>query len=334
MNNTFLTVAIPFYNGFETTKLIVNELVSKNDENYEILISDDCSNESQYISLKNYINSNYPNSNIRLFRNLSNLGMDLNFQKCIELSKSKYTWFMGQDDFILKSKLLKVISYLNNYKPNIAYLNYEIQRTWNYNKKFIHTKNLSLESGENIDLFHKATRGNLPHFLPSLVVKTSLWPESKITSLFYDTYFVQLGAFLHILATQKKWLYIGEPMSLGSIPEDGWQSSVEKKIKIYAGFMKCVKISYDLNANLINIYKYQYNKNTYQHISLSIEGKICRNKELINILKDKSIFTNKYIQLTRLIEYTPFFFLNLFIKSRKLYFKTIHLLNYLKRTNS
>ena len=334
MQHKVVSICIPFYNGFNTIKLILDELGTYHDINYDIVISDDCSRESESNNLRNYISKNFPNSNIRLHRNFSNLGMDLNFQKCIELSKSEYSWFMGQDDFIHKYKLLKVINLLSQFNPSVVYLNYEIQRTWNYNKKFIHTKNLNLESGENIDLFHKATRGNLPHFLPSLIVKTTLWPDSKIASLFYDTYFVQLGAFLHILATQKKWLYIGEPMSLGSIPEDGWQSSVEKKIKIYAGFMKCIRISFDLNPNLINIFKYQYNKNTYQHISLSIEGKICRNKELINILKDKSIFTSNYIQITRLIEYTPFLFLNLFIKSRKLYFKTIHLINNLKRTNS
>jgi hypothetical protein len=232
MYNSILTLAVPFYNGFATTKIIIDELGSINNEYFEILISDDNSNEYESLKLKNYINTNFSNSNIRLYKNDINLGMDLNFQKCIELSKSEYTWFMGQDDFICKDKLMKVISLLCEYKPNIVYLNYEIQRTWNYNKKFIHTNNLNIESGNNIDDFHKSTRGNLPHFLPSLLVKTSLWPDSKIMSLFNETYFAQLGAFLHILATHSNWLYIGEPMSIGSIPEDGWQSSVEKKIKI------------------------------------------------------------------------------------------------------
>ena len=325
MYNSLLTIAIPFYNGFETTKLILDELATFNSENYDILISDDNSDESESRNLESYIKSNF--FNIRLFKNDCNLGMDLNFQKCIELSKSKYTWFMGQDDFIHKHKLLKVIGLLKQYNPNIVYLNYEVQRTWNYNKNFIHTKNLNLESGNNIDDFHNATRGNLPHFLPSLLVKTSLWPDPKITSLFYDTYFVQLGAFLHILATHKNWLYIGEPMSIGSVPEDGWQSSVEKKIKIYCGFMKCIKISYNLYPNLINIFEYQYNKNTYQHISLSIEGKLSRNKELIYILKVKSTFTNNYIRITKIIEYTPNLFLNIFIKLRRVYFKITHLKN-------
>lgn len=334
MQNKVVSICIPFYNGYETIRLILDELGDYDDINYEIVISDDCSNEIESNNLKNYIDTNFKNSNIRLYRNFNNLGMDLNFQKCIELSKSEYSWFIGQDDFIFKDKLLKVISLLKQYKPNIVYLNYEVQRTWNYKKNFIHTKNLNLENGNNIDDFHKATRGNLPHFLPSLIVKTSLWPDSKIISLFYETYFVQLGAFLHILATHKNWLYIGEPMSIGSVPEDGWQSYIEKKIKIYAGFMKCIKISYKLYPNLINIFKYQYNKNTYQHISLSIEGKLSGNKELISILKDRSTFTNNYIQITRLIEYTPLLFLNIFVKLRKIYFKITHLKNEPKKTNS
>jgi len=326
-----VSICIPFYNGYETIKLILDELGNNDQVNYEIVISDDCSNEVESNSLRNYIETNFSNSNIRLYRNLNNLGMDLNFQKCVELSKSDYCWFMGQDDFIYKVKLIKVISLLEKYNPNIVYLNYEVQRTWNYSKKFIHTDNLNLEIGNNIDYFHKATRGNLPHFLPSLLVKSSLWPDSKIVSLFYDTYFAQLGAFLHILATQSNWLYIGEPMSIGSIPEDGWQSSVEKKIKIYAGFMKCIKISYTLYPNLNNIYQYQYYKNTYQHLSLSIEGKLSKKKKLISILKDKSIFTSYYIFITKIIQYTPYFLLEFFIKSRKVYFKLTNLHNKLKR---
>lgn len=334
MYSSILTLSIPFYNGFSTIKLILDELTDIKNENYEILISDDNSNESESIKLYNYVNINLSNSNIKIYKNNINLGMDLNFQKCIEFSTSEYTWFMGQDDFIYKDKLMKVISLLIQFKPSIVYLNYEVERTWNYNKKYIHTNNLNLESGKNIDDFHKATRGNLPHFLPSLLVKTSLWPDSKIMSLYNGTYFAQLGAFLHILATNNNWLYIGEPMSIGSIPDGGWQSSVEKKIKIYAGFMKCIKTSYILYPNLKNIFQYQYNKNTYQHLSLSIEGKLCRNNELITILKSKTIFTPNYILITKIIEYIPNFFLNLFVKTRRLYFKLTDLKNTFKSINT
>lgn len=334
MRHKEVSICIPFYNGYETTKLILEELGSYDNNNYEIIISDDCSDEVESFNLKQYIDTHFSNSNVRLYRNSDNLGMDLNFQKCIELSKSEYSWFLGQDDFIYKDKLIKVINLLKQYKPNIVYLNYEVKRTWNYNKRFIHTNNLNIESGNNVDDFHKASRGNLPHFLPSLLVKTSLWPELKIVSFFYNTYFLQLGAFLHILATHKNWLYIGEPMSIGIIPEDGWQSSIEKKIKIYAGFMKCIKLSYDLHENLKNIFHFQYNKNTYQHISLSIEGKLSNNLELISVLKSKTIFSSYYVFITNVIQYTPNIFLKLFIKSRQLYFKLIHLQNKLKRFKS
>ena len=329
-----VSICIPFYNGYETTKLILDELCDSNNLIYEIIISDDNSKDIESYNLKNYIDTYYLNSNVKLYRNLNNLGMDLNFQKCIELSTSKYTWFMGQDDFIYKDKLMKVISLLSEYKPDIVYLNYEVQRTWNYSKNFIHTDNLNIESGNNIDDFHRSTRGNLPHFLPSLLVKTSLWPNPSIMSLYNETYFAQLGAFLHILATHSNWLYIGEPMSIGSIPDDGWQSSVEKKIKIYAGFMKCIKISYSLYPNLKNIFQFQYNKNSYQHLSLSIEGKLCRNNELITILKSKNIFTSNYILITNIIQYTPNLFLNLFVKTRKLYFKLTHFKNTFKSINT
>jgi glycosyltransferase involved in cell wall biosynthesis len=331
MNKPLLTIAIPFYNGFETTKLILNELFSSVESNYEILISDDFSSESQSTNLVSYIEKKFNQSNIRYYRNSCNLGMDMNFQKCIELSNAEYTWFMGQDDFIYKTKLFKAIEYLKKFIPNVVYLNYEVKRTWNYNTKFVHTKNLEVVHGNNVDDFHVASRGNLPHFLPSLIVKTKLWPHKEMLSVFADTYFIQLGAFLSILAIHNNWLYIGEPMSIGLIPDDGWQSSIEKKIRIYAGFMICIKKSYELHPVLINIYNYQYFKNYYQHLSLSIEGKLSANKELLEILKSKSIFTKSYSRITRLIEYTPNMILKCFIFTRKCYFALTHLRNNLKK---
>ena len=46
MNIKFLSIAIPYYNGFETTKLILDELGSNDESNYDIVISDDCSLEN------------------------------------------------------------------------------------------------------------------------------------------------------------------------------------------------------------------------------------------------------------------------------------------------
>ncbi len=330
MKNSILAIAIPFYNGFDTTKLIIDELNSGYDSDFEIVISDDCSELAESSKLLNYIESNFFNSNIKYFRNSNNLGMDSNFQKCIELSNSSYTWFMGQDDFIFKNKLIKVIEYLKIYNPNIVYLNYLVNRTWNYKTTFVHTNNSNIEYGDDVDEFYHATRGNLPHFLPSLIVKTDLWPEVNDLKPFMGTYFIQLGAFLTILSKYNKWLYIGEPMSIGLIPTNGWQSSIEKKIRIYVGFMDCIKKTYNQFPILSNIFKDQYFKNYYQHFSLSVEGKLSNSVSINELLRSKLIFTSGYRNLTKFVDYTPNIFLHCFIYARSLYFYVTNLQNEFK----
>lgn len=320
-----LTIAIPFYNSYDTIIPILIELFDEINSNYDILISDDCSDETISEKLYYHINHNFPNSNITYHRNDINLGMDLNFQKCIELSNSEYTWFLGQDDFIYKHKLTKVLNHLHNFEPNVVYLNYEINRTWNFNKSFIHTDNLDVVAGNDFNEFLITSRGNVPHFLPSLIVKTALWPKFEDLDYLVGTFFIQLGAFLQIMATHRKWLYIGEPMSIGVIPNNGWQSSVEKKTWIYCGFMKCILFTYQKYPQLIYIYKQQYFKNYYQHLALSIEAKLENKQLLLEALKSKVLFTESYSFITSMIEYTPFFILRLFHRLRKFYHQMYNL---------
>ena len=128
MNKKVLTIAIPFYNGFDTVSLILNELTLIDSKNFEIIISDDFSDILISQKLQNLIlNLNKKNNIIIYQRNNINLGMDLNFCKCIDMSTSHYTWFMGQDDFVYKKNVKYIISLLIKYKPSVAYLNYIVK---------------------------------------------------------------------------------------------------------------------------------------------------------------------------------------------------------------
>lgn len=319
MKKKILTIAIPYYNGYETIISILNELSGSIELDYEILISDDCSDSRHSERLSHFISVNFPNSNIFYHRNDFNLGMDLNFQKCIDLSNGEYTWFLGQDDFIHKSSLIKVIDLIGRLSPNVVYLNYEIVRTWNFKKIFVHNDNYNIVSGDDFKDFIITSRGNVPHFLPSLIVKTALWPKFENLEYLVGSYFIQLGAFLQILAIHKNWLYIGEPMSVGVIPNDGWQSSVEKKTLIYCGFMKCILFTYKKYPELLYIFRQQYFKNYYQHLSLSIEAKLEKNYLLLSLLKSQEIFTKSYFIVTSIVEMAPLFLLKVFYNARKIY---------------
>ena len=58
-NQLLVTIAIPFYNGFNQINHILTELYTPNIHNYEILIIDDNSIESESIGLKDLIKLKY-----------------------------------------------------------------------------------------------------------------------------------------------------------------------------------------------------------------------------------------------------------------------------------
>jgi glycosyltransferase involved in cell wall biosynthesis len=132
-----ITIAIPFYNGLDQIKLIIKELYTENITNYEILIIDDNSNIIETNGIRELINLHYNNGNLRYLHNIENLGMDLNFEKCVKESLGHYTWFFGQDDFVSKENLIYCISQINIYNPDIIFANYTVNRTWNYNTNYV-----------------------------------------------------------------------------------------------------------------------------------------------------------------------------------------------------
>lgn len=104
MNNLkkpFFTVAIPVYNRPDYTKQAVESVLNQSFRDFELLIVDDCSTEKgvwkYLISLKD--------PKIRVFRNDKNMGIVLNWRKCIELAEGKWFKFLLNDDVFFKDCL-------------------------------------------------------------------------------------------------------------------------------------------------------------------------------------------------------------------------------------
>ena len=326
--NILLTIAIPFYNGIEKISTILNNLFANNITNYEILIIDDFSEIQQSEKLKNLIENKYNNGNIRYLKNNSNIGMDLNFEKCIINSNSKYIWFFGQDDYVTKVNLEICINLLTINNPDIVFANYTINRTWNYNSTYIFSKNIKVITGTGVINFLNNNEKKLPSFLPSLIVKKENWPSNQIISNFYGTHFIQLAAFLFNLSLGKKWLYIGTPLAVGEIPSNGWQNSLENRIKYYIGFFTCLEKLNKLDLKNFNlILNKQHNSNLIQHLFLSIECKINNRLDLLDKLKDPFLFSKKNRILTIIVQNFPIKLLIFIYNKKKHYFILKNYLN-------
>lgn len=321
-NQLLVTIAIPFYNGFNQINHILTELYTPNIHNYEILIIDDNSIESESIGLKDLIKLKYSNGNLRYILNEINLGMDLNFEKCIKESLGIYTWFFGQDDYLSKENLTYCINQINSNKPDVIFANYTVNRTWNYNSTYIFNKNLRNSCSIGANHFLKINNGKVPSFLPSLIIKTENWPNKNIITKFYGTHFIQLAIFIYNVGVNKKWLYIGKPLAIGVIPSTGWQNALTNRIKYYKGFIECLDNLQQLNIIGVNqIVKQQKNKSFLQHMLLTIECKIDNNQLLLNILSNETIFPKRNRIISIIINNFPIILIKYIQSTRKLYYK-------------
>lgn len=120
-----LTIAIPTYNRENELSRQI-EFIMKEVKDYidqvEVIISDNSSTDSTQALLKKYREKH---SELKININEINLGLVGNLYKLIDLTESKYIWFVGDDDEIYEGAIGIVIEILkNNPDLNMVFINH------------------------------------------------------------------------------------------------------------------------------------------------------------------------------------------------------------------
>ncbi|WP_374759404.1 glycosyltransferase [Dyadobacter fanqingshengii] len=102
MDTPLISIALCTYNGQRYLKDQLDSLLNQSYQNIEILAVDDCSNDLTYDILLEYA---AVHSNIRVYRNNSRLGYNLNFGKALRLCNGDLIAISDQDDIWRKDKL-------------------------------------------------------------------------------------------------------------------------------------------------------------------------------------------------------------------------------------
>lgn len=111
-----ISVCIPAYNRAEVLPELLDSIITQDFDNFEIVICEDRSPQRAKISeiVSFYIDAN-PGL-IRYFENPENYGYDRNLRNLIEKSEGEYCLFMGNDDLMCPSALVKAATALGNYR--------------------------------------------------------------------------------------------------------------------------------------------------------------------------------------------------------------------------
>lgn len=120
-----ISICIPQFNRIEYLIKSLDELQDQRYSDFEVVISDDCSQDDTTNQIKEYLKSSkYP---ITYFRFDRNQGYDRNLRKSMEMATGVYCFVLGNDDTLSHRNVLsdlKDFLVINNL-PDLGFCNYQ-----------------------------------------------------------------------------------------------------------------------------------------------------------------------------------------------------------------
>lgn len=95
-----LTICIPVYNGQDTIVRAVKSAVEQSYDNYDVVISNNCSTDKTLELIKNNFSDEIGSHKIQLHNRDENYGVLNNFRYVVNESDGEYVLILGADDYI------------------------------------------------------------------------------------------------------------------------------------------------------------------------------------------------------------------------------------------
>jgi|LQYC01.1.fsa_nt_gi Glycosyltransferases involved in cell wall biogenesis len=116
-----LTIAIPTFNRAEKVKrllsVIKDEIFSSRlQDQVAVIVSNNASTDETHSAVSGFLNCGL---NLKYYRQLENLGFDGNLRFLYRQAKTRYVWFMADDDLPLKGAIAKIAKTLEMCDPDV-----------------------------------------------------------------------------------------------------------------------------------------------------------------------------------------------------------------------
>ena len=123
MNKSFVSIITPCYNAERTIVTAIESVINQSFQNWEMLIIDDCSNDSSPEIIKEYADRDH---RIKYFQTNEKSGSpSLPRNIGIDNACGKYIAFLDADDIWLPNKLEQQIQFIENNDYSFIYSDYE-----------------------------------------------------------------------------------------------------------------------------------------------------------------------------------------------------------------
>lgn len=110
-SSKFVSIGLPVYNGEKFVSRAIDAILKQDFENFELIISDNCSSDSTYDICQDFANKD---KRIKFTQNKANYGGLYNFQKVLDSATGDYFMWASHDDLWSKNYLSLLVRALES----------------------------------------------------------------------------------------------------------------------------------------------------------------------------------------------------------------------------
>ena len=111
-----VSVCIPVYNGSNYIAESIESVLAQTYEDYQLIVIDNCSTDNTEEIVRNF-----DDPRLTYIRNKQNLGLMVNFNRCLELATGEYVYIWHHDDVMLPDNLKLKVQLLDEH-PDVGFV--------------------------------------------------------------------------------------------------------------------------------------------------------------------------------------------------------------------
>jgi len=287
-----LSICIPVFNREKYIGHLLDKLLTQDNQNIEVVISDNASTDGTLTICKKFDNKF---KNFKLFESTKNNGADWNYSNVAKIATGKYIWFMGSDENIANQSIEKIISclkynfdivMLSHYICDINLIPYKVNHLLKNNSK----NTFILNTSKDREMYLKKSKSlsSIFGYLSSIIVKKTSWNNTKIDDKYLNSLYSHTQRLFSIFFSDSKLFYIHEPLVYWRGGNDTFvgRSNLSKRYMIdIEGFSKIKK-----DFIKTNYHNYLINRIFKKHHKIF---NILYLRSTINTLEKWDIFSSK-----------------------------------------
>jgi len=234
--DSLLGICIPTYKRPDQLVACVESVIhSAGKLTIPIFISDDSTDDTNKAAMSR-LRGRY--SHIMYSRNETNLGIDRNILKSVDLCSCRYAWLLGEDDRLLPGAIPYVVDVLRREAPDFLYVNY---RSVDASLKIIlKDRSLPLKKDDRIDasVFLAGAAWSMA-FIGACVVRKELW-NAVSAERYVGTYYAHVGRIMAYLKG-KTIFRIADSLVLNRCGSPGTFSWTDSIFEVVNGWKKLME---------------------------------------------------------------------------------------------